>query len=825
MSKQRWPFSVRQGITILGVIILSLILVPSVLADIEVPGPGLPVFIQTSGRHATLGTGDYRTNVAGDNLPHELVINVPCVPNAQFAFDLFDPALDVGTVAIDEIRSGVADDATFTLLSPAGASLITTTYTTGTSNDAWTTLTTVTMPASPTQGVDCGEYTLRVTTGVTDPADPDYNTTSMNNDDNAWRFRLRGANDGSGNTFDTEDGPDGVLGTGDEAWLGLLYTSYQHDSANPPSCQNFYWFSDQGDSNMYMTNFDMDGNDRVCYFPPGVSGTCTSSPAPPIIQGTVSSATVWNDAAPQQQSRPGYSDMETFDSVADFAGDAIASPAPGPWRAELCVGNNNQYSFEVPGKLVFIEPPDQPNITIDKDDGVTQVTSPGSTTYTVTLTNTGTGAALPLPGSAVEFTDTLPAGLTFVSCTINAPLVGTCTYDAGTRTIEADLTGNTAYPRSILPGTAAAPNNTGTITIAVTVDGGLPGGTDISNTATFDYTDIYGNNYTPVSDTDTDTVAAAQASADLRVSKSVTPTQVSVGDTVTFTIQVTNDGPDTATGVEVTDSDLIPGGNFINVSVVGAPSHGTYTVATGVWAIGTLDNGETATLTVQADVNAAPPLTNTAEVTASDQPDPDSTPNNHDPSEDDQASVTLQPPGSSTPTPPPGPSGPAINLIDPALSKRGVPTAATPGEAVTWIVEVYNPGSVATNPVTVQDTIPGQFSIRDVIVSPNSAGSASVNGQTVSISIGSLQPGDRVTISIETVASESAAAGEICNTATAGDASATACISLFPELLPLTGGPSPAEVSRRQLGQIVGIALLAAAITWLAFGRVRRAAR
>ena len=35
--------------------------------------------------------------------------------------------------------------------------------------------------------------------------------------------------------------------------------------------------------------------------------------------------------------------------------------------------------------------------------------------------------------------------------------------------------------------------------------------------------------------------------------------------------------------------------------------------------------------------------TNTAEVTAADQPDVDSTPNNHNPAEDDQASVTVTP--------------------------------------------------------------------------------------------------------------------------------------------------------------------------------------
>ena len=45
--------------------------------------------------------------------------------------------------------------------------------------------------------------------------------------------------------------------------------------------------------------------------------------------------------------------------------------------------------------------------------------------------------------------------------------------------------------------------------------------------------------------------------------------------------------------------------------------------------------------TVTATIISTDPLTATAEVTASDQPDPDSTPNNHVPGEDDQASVVV----------------------------------------------------------------------------------------------------------------------------------------------------------------------------------------
>ena len=47
--------------------------------------------------------------------------------------------------------------------------------------------------------------------------------------------------------------------------------------------------------------------------------------------------------------------------------------------------------------------------------------------------------------------------------------------------------------------------------------------------------------------------AAAQASADLTVSKVDSPDPVVVGKRLTYTITVTNLGPDTATGVALTD--------------------------------------------------------------------------------------------------------------------------------------------------------------------------------------------------------------------------------------------------------------------------------
>ncbi|MCX7549213.1 DUF11 domain-containing protein, partial [Xanthomarina sp. F1114] len=86
--------------------------------------------------------------------------------------------------------------------------------------------------------------------------------------------------------------------------------------------------------------------------------------------------------------------------------------------------------------------------------------------------------------------------------------------------------------------------------------------------------------------------------------------------------------------------DLLPSGfDYVSFST----SSGTYNNVTGVWTAGTITNGATETLTINVVVNETGDYLNIAEVTASDLPDPDSTPNNGDETEDDQDSVLITP--------------------------------------------------------------------------------------------------------------------------------------------------------------------------------------
>ena len=105
--------------------------------------------------------------------------------------------------------------------------------------------------------------------------------------------------------------------------------------------------------------------------------------------------------------------------------------------------------------------------------------------------------------------------------------------------------------------------------------------------------------------------------ADLAVTKTVSNPTPNVGDIITFTVTLTNNGPNTATGVAV--SDLLPAGlSFVSAT----PTQGTYSSVTGVWNVGTLNNGAVASLLLRARVDTPVARTNTATIAASDSHDP-----------------------------------------------------------------------------------------------------------------------------------------------------------------------------------------------------------
>jgi uncharacterized repeat protein (TIGR01451 family) len=134
-------------------------------------------------------------------------------------------------------------------------------------------------------------------------------------------------------------------------------------------------------------------------------------------------------------------------------------------------------------------------------------------------------------------------------------------------------------------------------------------------------------------------VSVSTEVADLELTQTVSTATPAAGANVTFTITLTNQGPNNPTGVKVLDA-LPAGLTFVSAT----PSVGTYTASTGIWDLGAataVASGTSKTLTITATAAQGGVLKNTAQISASGLPDIDSTPNNSVATEDDQASVTV----------------------------------------------------------------------------------------------------------------------------------------------------------------------------------------
>ena len=235
-------------------------------------------------------------------------------------------------------------------------------------------------------------------------------------------------------------------------------------------------------------------------------------------------------------------------------------------------------------------------------------------TFTITLTNGG-----PIGATGVTVTDLLPAGLTFVSAT---PSVGTYSNTTGVWTVGSVASGANAT-LSIVATTAAIGAKTNTA--------------EVTASNQFDSDSTVNNNVG--TEDDQASVTVTPTIADLSLIKTVNLPNQQVGQNVVFTLTLANAGSDAATGVTATD--LLPAGlTFVSST----PSQGTYSSTTGIWTVGTINSGANATLTITATVNGLGALANSAQVTASDQFDSDSTPGNSVGTEDDQSSITVTPP-------------------------------------------------------------------------------------------------------------------------------------------------------------------------------------
>jgi uncharacterized repeat protein (TIGR01451 family) len=122
-------------------------------------------------------------------------------------------------------------------------------------------------------------------------------------------------------------------------------------------------------------------------------------------------------------------------------------------------------------------------------------------------------------------------------------------------------------------------------------------------------------------DASPDWASVRRVGADVSVALTDAPDSVRLDDSVTYTATVATGGPESATGVRLTDTVTAKNAKL----VAAAASSGSCTLAklTAICELGILTVGQTATVTIVAKPQKKDVLVNTANVTA-DQTDPDS---------------------------------------------------------------------------------------------------------------------------------------------------------------------------------------------------------
>lgn len=293
-----------------------------------------------------------------------------------------------------------------------------------------------------------------------------------------------------------------------------------------------------------------------------------------------------------------------------------------------------------------------PDLTITKSNSSSTMLAGQTVTYELEVRNVGDRGA-----SGVTVVDTLPAEVTFVSASdggVHDPDDGTVTWDLG----------------------VMEPNAGRDLSVTVTALDPLPPGTvSVINSVEVGDDGLNGVDPNPDDNTATDTDVTG---ADLVVGKRLEAAALTPGSSMTYSITVTNRGPETVT--EMTLDDTLPAGLVLPEF---SPSEGSFDPATARWSGLSLAPDETAVMrvTVKVELTVTGELTNVVTVTPIGPADP--TP-------DDATAATTDP---------------VVAVVDLELSKV-LETALARGGSATYSLTVLNRGPSTATDVVVRDQLP-----------------------------------------------------------------------------------------------------------------------
>ncbi|WP_002149255.1 DUF11 domain-containing protein [Bacillus cereus] len=338
------------------------------------------------------------------------------------------------------------------------------------------------------------------------------------------------------------------------------------------------------------------------------------------------------------------------------------------------------------------------------------IVSVGDTiTYTTTITNTGNTAA-----TNITFTSAIPASTTFIpnSVTIN-----------GVQQPGAQPALGVNIPN-------IAPGETVTVTFQVNVIS-IPPSSSIMGNDTILYSYTVDPNGTPATtSTSTNIVTNPVLDAMITMVKSVDQTLVTLGDTITYTTILTNNGNTNATNITFTD--LIPGGTtFVSDSVtINGITQLGLTPNTGV-TIGTIAPNSSISISFQVTATSTPvqnPIANSATASYTFIADPN-------------APIVSRTVTSNT-------VFTTINTATILSSKQVDKAFSRIGDTLTYTITLTNNGNSSVQNVIFTDTMPSGTTFITNTFSINGIPQSGAN-PTNGVNIGPITAGTTVTVSFQ----------------------------------------------------------------------------
>jgi uncharacterized repeat protein (TIGR01451 family) len=449
-----------------------------------------------------------------------------------------------------------------------------------------------------------------------------------------------------------------------------------------------------------------------------------------------------------------------------------------------------------------------PRMTINKDDGKSVVVPGERLDYTINFSNNSNVAPPnpPTPGTATNVTivDTLPPNTTFLRCVVNAPLTGSCFLAGSTLTININQTIPAGQGGSVLVsvevnanapegnitnvadltyrderGTSYPPvrdDDTDTVRRVATP---APTPTTLPPTTTAPVPSPVPTTPVAPAPSPSPTPATNDGSPRLNLGKDDGKTIVSQNEQLDYVITFFNvsnnpppNPPTPSNAINITLVDTLPPNTtYLSCSVESPGGNCSADGRRVTFQInGALAPGQGGRVVVSVRVNAdapsgdlansvtleytdeqgrrQPPITTTDVDTIQPSSSPTPAPTTEVPPTPSPAPIVTPTPGDGTgvaPTPTPNPnSGP----LDPFIQKTTDSAIAVPGGTVRFTVTFTNSGNDPVENLVITDEVPAPFNVTGAT---STQGTVSINGQTVTVNVGTVPPGGVITIVIATV--------------------------------------------------------------------------